>query len=231
MFDINLRPLKDTIFDPISSSIPDYVSPTQITGCAFIAGLLSSILICLNQQALSLLFWILNRFLDCLDGAVARHRKQESDLGGFLDLLCDFIVYSLIPISCCIRNLQADRGDTLACHDNVEGLVVVALLEASFWINNFVLFYIAALNEKHTTQTNQRAKKELTSVTMQPALIEGFESGLFFTVMLILPHYVKYLSIFMSVGVGIGTAQRVLWLVQALKRIEKMPLMHRKAPE
>ncbi|KAI4273163.1 MAG: hypothetical protein LQ337_004835, partial [Flavoplaca oasis] len=44
-----------------------------------------------TNTTLPLLFWILNRALDCLDGALARHRGTASELGGFLDLLGDFI--------------------------------------------------------------------------------------------------------------------------------------------
>jgi phosphatidylglycerophosphate synthase len=37
--------------------------------------------------------------LDCLDGSLARNRNAVTDLGGFLDLFNDFIVYSLLPIA------------------------------------------------------------------------------------------------------------------------------------
>jgi hypothetical protein len=58
--------------------------------------------------------------------------------------------------------------------------MALTLLEASFHVNNFVLFYSAAV-------AANRKDIELTSVTMRPALIEGFESGLIFTPMLVWP--------------------------------------------
>lgn len=58
----------------------------------------------------SITFWLLNRALDCLDGALARHRNLQSELGGFLDLLGDFIVYALIPICVVGGNYVSQRG-------------------------------------------------------------------------------------------------------------------------
>ena len=120
-----------------------------------------------GYTVLSLLFWAINRSLDCLDGAVARHRNQQSDLGGFLDLLGDFIVYALIPIAIAFGAGRA------GCHGIFADYRVVALLEASFYLNNFVLFYIAALVEKSNAQGLQKQKEEVTSLAMRPALVEG----------------------------------------------------------
>ncbi|HIA67209.1 TPA: CDP-alcohol phosphatidyltransferase family protein [Candidatus Poribacteria bacterium] len=47
----------------------------------------------------ALIFWILNWFFDGLDGAIARAHQRQTDLGGYLDTLSDFIIYAAIPIS------------------------------------------------------------------------------------------------------------------------------------
>lgn len=219
MFDIALRPLKDSFFNPISRSVPHHITPLHITTTAFVSGLISCFLACARYRAISLLFWVVNRALDCLDGAVARHRRQQSDLGGFLDLLADFIVYALIPISCACGNSWIGG----ASRDQTAGdLLIVALLEASFWLNNFVLFYIAALVEKRNTQGLQRGKDEATTLAMSPTLVEGLESSVFFTLMLVMPDFVGPLSSMMFLGVVLGTWQRVHWLVTALSQAEKM---------
>jgi hypothetical protein len=88
--------------------------------------------------------------------------------------------------------------------------VAVTLLEASFHINNFVLFYIAAILEKTKASNTEKQKRELTSVMMKPALVGGFESGLFFTAMLAYRQYTKELSWVMVGLVSIGIVQRVL---------------------
>jgi phosphatidylglycerophosphate synthase len=208
MLDITLRPIKDNVFDPASRAVPRSISPLHLTCAAFACGVQSCIFAASGHVKFSLLFWALNRALDCLDGAVARHRGVQSDLGGFLDLLGDFIVYSLIPISIALGNRDnpITRG---------ENLLAVAVLEATFHVNNFVLFYAAALIEKSRASNNEQTK-ELTSLAMRPALIEGLESALFFTLMLALPEQLVTLSYLMSTGVVIGTAQRVHWICTSL---------------
>jgi len=204
MLDITLRPLKDNVFAPLSRSVPASITPVHITAAAFVAGLISCLFACAGHRTPSLVFWAANRALDCLDGAVARHRDQQTVLGGFLDLLGDFIVYALVPVACVVGNGWSGEQTPA---------LVVALLEASFWINNFVLLYIAALVEK--------GKDELTSLAMRPALIEGFESAVFFTLMLAVPSLVGVLSAVMFMGVVFGTGQRVRWVVLALSRPEE----------
>ncbi|KAL8764545.1 MAG: hypothetical protein Q9209_007976 [Squamulea sp. 1 TL-2023] len=214
MFDNTLRPLKDGIFDPCCRYLPAFVTPLHITGIAFVFGLLScySALTVHADKISPLLFWALNRSLDCLDGALARYRGTTSDLGGFLDLLADFIIYSLIPIAVA----QASTS-------NAESSVwpSVAVLEATFHINNFILFYVAAVAEKVSkTQGSGNPKKakqeELTSVMMRPALVEGMESGLIFTAMLAFPNLLQTLSWSMSTLVAVGILQRTFWVIKAL---------------
>lgn len=204
MFDIHLRFLKDQLFDPCCRYVPAYITPLQVTGAAFVAGLLSCYAASCSLISLSITFWLLNRALDCLDGALARHRKTASDLGGFLDLLGDFIVYSLLPIS--IATGQDATTITWKA---------VAMLEATFHINNFVLFYVAAIAEKKHGKGDSNTT-QLTSVMLRPALIEGTESGLLFTVMLLFPNNIEILSLFMAALVIIGIFQRTLWYVTAL---------------
>ena len=217
MFDISLRSYKDSFFDPISNSVPASLTPLRITAAAFACGLSSCLAACAGFRSLSVCFWLFNRSLDCLDGAVARRRNEQSDLGGFLDLLGDFIVYALVPISCSCHHAFGTSEPRWPAAE----LLLVALLEASFFINNFVLFYIAALIEKHKSGGLQRQAKEVTSLAMRPALIEGFESGVFFTLMLALPDLVGPLALLMFLGVVFGTAQRVWWLATALSHADQ----------
>lgn len=65
----------------------------------------------------ALLAILLNRLLDGLDGAVARHTRPTA-LGGYLDIVCDMAFYAAIPL-----------GFALARPENA---VVAAVLLASF---------------------------------------------------------------------------------------------------
>lgn len=231
MFDITFRPLKDTLFNPLCSLIPSFITPLHITLLAFISGILS----CYSASqppssspynpAATLAPWFLNRALDCLDGALARHRKQASDLGGFLDLLGDFTIYSLIPIAC---GIAADAQSS-SIADSRALWLAISTLEGSFHINNFVLFYIGAILEKRKASSSmidgrtakkrqaEEGVKELTSVAMRPALIEGLESGVLFTVMLAFPWWTRSIAWVMAGFVGVGVVQRVVWVAPLLR--------------
>ena len=206
MLDIQLRFIKDRLFQPICGFVPGAITPLHITFLGFFCGLGCCSAASEGLVSVSVVLWVVNRSLDCLDGAVARHRNLASKLGGFLDLLADFIVYSLVPIG-----IAASQGD------GTRNWIAVSFLEASFHVNNFVLFYIAAVVEG--SDKGSKRAKELTSVAMKPALIEGFESGLFFTAMLLLPEYIQVLSWTMASLVAIGIVQRVAFVVPALVQL------------
>ena len=215
MFDIYLRGLKDRMIDPVAGVFPIWLSPNAFTFCAFLVGIGSCAAASSSTSPpLALLLWLGNRLLDCLDGSVARKRKMATQLGGFLDLLSDFIIYSLIPICIGLGQDQLKRQDSnLHALQSVGRWRSVAVLEASFHVNNFVLFYAAAMSSRMRSG-------ELTSVTMQPALIEGFESGVLFTLMFAFPERLILLSWVMAVGVFVGTLQRVVTLVYVLNRVD-----------
>ncbi|MCJ1320279.1 hypothetical protein MMC15_005617 [Xylographa vitiligo] len=198
---------KDRLADPLVRQLPEWITPAKITLAALNAGLISCLLASFPMyRQWTLGFWALNRLLDCLDGSLARSRGAATELGGFLDLLGDFIVYSLLPI---FIGIGQERLTATSI-----GWVAIAALEASFHINNFILFYVAAVASK-------RKDGELTSVTMTPALVEGFEAGLCFTIMLIWPNMITLWSWLMSLAVAIGIVQRVLILMPVLRRLDE----------
>ena len=90
----------------------------------------------------------------------------------------------------------------------------VALLEATFHINNFVLFYISAV-------VAAKPDDELTSVSMRPALVEGLESGLLFTAMFMWPQHLTTLCWVMSGAVVVGIGQRLYFIIPSLKGLDQ----------
>jgi len=241
MFDIALRAWKDRIFDPLCSAVPKPVTPLHLTVTAFVCGVASCIAVAKGEPRPAVLLWIANRCFDCLDGAVARRRGQASELGAFLDLLGvmildfhwsrvnqadrlqDFIIYSAIPICCALGYPAPDPRSSLRLW------LAVSLSEATFHVNNFVLFFVAAVAEKRKAADGKdddksqglgKGSAELTSLMMRPALVEGAESGLIFTLMLAVPQLTGSLCWVLVVGVSIGILQRVTWTVSALRKIQ-----------
>ncbi|GLS92409.1 membrane protein [Psychromonas marina] len=70
----------------------------QVTVLGFLLGLLALPSIAFEYYYLGLLFIIINRIFDGIDGAVARI-QGITDSGGFLDISLDFLFYSLIPFA------------------------------------------------------------------------------------------------------------------------------------
>ena len=69
----------------------------QITLFGFILGIFSFIFLSLGMIYIALLFFILNRIFDGIDGTLARLSKP-TDLGGFYDIISDFFIYALLPL-------------------------------------------------------------------------------------------------------------------------------------
>ena len=220
MYDNHLRHLKDRITTPLCQILPSGLTPNHITLAAFISGLLAVGTAALptspSNRHWPLIFWLLNRLLDGADGTLARMRGTATALGGFLDLLGDFIIYSLIPPMLALGQEKRLAGavDQPVPPVKVVDWRAVALLEGTFHINNFVLFYISAV-------VSAKMYGELTSVSMRPALIEGMESGLIFTAMFVWPQYLTVLCWGMSVAVIVGIAQRIYFIIPPLRRLDQ----------
>jgi hypothetical protein len=91
-----------------------------------------------------------------------------------------------------------------------------------FHIHNFVLFYAAAAIEKHK-QTSKNSMNELTNSIVRPALVESFESGVIFTLMLAWPRRIEALCWAMVLLMIVGTIHRLQWLLSILLDRESHP--------
>lgn len=226
MLDLTLRSTKESLLTPVCHLIPSSVSPTHLTLAGFFFGLaccfsaiFSSSSIATHDVTLTLCLWTVNRLLDSLDGSLARSRESAMETGGFLDLLCDFIIYSLIPpaVAC-----GEDRYRSTVVGLSAIDWRSVAFLEATFHINNFVLFYVAAVAAKVQSQGGKQKSTDLTSLIMKPALVEGFESAIAFTLMLTFPNHIESLTWGMGCAVLIGIVQRLFYIIPVLKQVDRI---------
>ena len=98
----------DRMLGPAGQWLADAgVSANVVTLGGFVCGIgaAGSVALGWNLPAVALL--LLNRLLDGLDGAVAR-AAGGTDLGGFLDITMDFIIYSAIrSLSRCVTRPMA----------------------------------------------------------------------------------------------------------------------------
>jgi len=105
MFDAHLRPLIDKPLNRIARTLSGTgITPNMITGIGFFFGLLAACALALKLDHVALGLILGSRFMDGLDGAVARHtaprsrhpgaKSQESDLGAYYDIVSDFLFYA-----------------------------------------------------------------------------------------------------------------------------------------
>ena len=80
------------------------VQPDQLTLVGFIVGMMAVPFLALQLWYVALLFIVLNRVLDGLDGALARHQNHTTTAGGYLDICLDFLFYAAIPLGFALAN-------------------------------------------------------------------------------------------------------------------------------
>jgi phosphatidylserine synthase len=202
MFDELIRLHKERWLGPLAGAMATWCPPLVITLLALVVGLGSALAASRAVWTLALLLWLANRLLDGLDGVVARVSGRQSELGGYLDILCDFVVYGAMPVAI-----------ALALDTRAVWLASTVLL-MSWFVNAASWMYLAAVLEKRGAGAASRG--ELTSVTMPRGLVAGTETVLFFTLFLLLPARYVMLAWLMTAGVAVGIAQRVVWAVRSL---------------
>lgn len=202
MIDDILRMPKEKIMEPLAKALPG-VSPTAITLTACLVGVTSGVAAAGQHYGLALGLWGANRLLDGLDGTLARANGKESDLGGYLDLVLDMVVYAAIPL-----------GLALGSDLPFVSLALAALF-ASFYINSATWMVLSSLLEKRCQ--GAKARGELTTVTIPRGLIEGLETFIFYSLFLLFPHWLTGLFSLMAGLVVLTSIQRVAWAIRNLK--------------
>ncbi len=177
----------------------------MVTVAGFLVGMGAALFAARAALGLALACWIGNRLLDGLDGTLARARQGQSDLGGYADLLLDFVVYAAIPVGFVLGAPLAQR-DTLA-------LAALALV-GTFYVNAASWMYLSALLERRGS--GARARGELTSVTMPGGLVGGTETVVFYTLFFLSPGHLVELFLSMAALVAVTIVQRFVWATRHL---------------
>lgn len=201
MLDHYLRGAKDAFLNPLTRLFGS-IHPTIITLASLVVGLAGAYFLTQQQYAWGLIGWGLNRILDGLDGTVARMFRKQSDLGGYLDILVDFVIYALIPVA-----LVVGRPST-------AGYLSLTFLLVSFYINSASWMYLSAILEKRARGAANQG--ELTSVTMPRGLIGGAETVIFYSLFILLPQHLVTLFGLMGGLVLLTVGQRLVWALNRL---------------
>ncbi len=201
MFDHLLRGLKDRWLAPLAMLLRG-VSPNLLSVIALGIGLGAAVAAARGAFALGLALWLANRITDGLDGTVARLAGRQTDFGGYLDILLDFVVYAAVPLGFGIQS--RDPGV----------LLWAVALEGVFFVNACSWMFLSAVLEKRAS--GAAASGELTTVTMPPALVAGFETVVFYSLFFVFPGRLELLFGLMTTLVGVNVVQRLLWARRVL---------------
>ena len=200
MFDAAIRPHIDKSLLSLARKLVAWnISANQVTSAAFLLGLGAAGLVASEQYWTGLAVFLVSRVLDGLDGAVARQTKL-TDLGGYLDITLDFIVYASMVFSFALANPGANA-------------LAAAFLTASFMAPAATFLGYAIFAAKRGITTEIRGRKSLYYLG---GLTEGFETILTLSLMCIFPTWFPLLAIFYGVMCWVTGGTRIAVAVQTL---------------
>ncbi len=159
-----------------------YFTPNQVTLFSFLFGIMMCISIFFELYYIALLFLIINRLGDGLDGAMAR-LTSPTPLGGYLDIVFDFLIYS---------------GFLLAFGLNNNDHLTSALILLFCYIGTGTTYLAnSALSNRLNLPNNKLGfKNKMINKNIKYAygLVEGFETILFMILCLLAPNLFNLLS-------------------------------------
>lgn len=200
MFDAWVRALKDRLIAPLATWLGRFVHPHLVTVSALLAGLMTAWLAAMGGTVSAFGWWVVSRLLDGLDGSVARASGRQSDFGGYLDILLDFIVYAAVPLGIVAANPAAAPA----------GLFLLA----TFVVNSASWMYLSAILERRGQ--GAATTGERTTVTMPPGIIAGAETVVFYSLFLLMPQHAPTLFTVMGLLVVGNVVQRLVWAARRL---------------
>jgi phosphatidylglycerophosphate synthase len=148
-----------------------------VTLAGFVLAAIAAVLIAQQFWLGGLLFIVLSRLCDGLDGAVAK-ATQRTDFGGYIDIVLDFAFYGLIPLAFAVAQPQ-------------ENAVAAAVLLLSFYVNGASFLAFAVIAEKRGLDEHERGAK---SFLFSTGLAEAGETLAVFAAMCLFPAWFPQLA-------------------------------------
>ncbi len=204
MLDARLRPLVDPHLDRLAAALDHRgITADGVTLLAFAFGLAAICAVALEAYGTALLLFLINRLGDGIDGALAR-RHRITDLGGFLDIVLDFLIYAGLVF-----------GFALA--DPAANALVAAFLLFAFMGTGSSFLAFAVMAARRGLETRARGPKSLYYLG---GLTEGTETILFFVLAMLMPARFPLLALLFGAMCWITTAARIAtaWRVLRLPR-------------
>lgn len=168
------------------------ITANSATALAFALGMAAAALVASQLYWVALGVLLLSRLLDGLDGAIARQTRQ-TDVGGYLDITLDFIVYASVVFA-------------FALADPQKNALAAAFLTTSFMGPASTFLAYAIFAAKHGITTDIRGAKSLYYLG---GLTEGFETILTLCLMCAFPDWFPVIAVVYGIMCWITAGTRI----------------------
>jgi phosphatidylglycerophosphate synthase len=209
MLDAAIRPLIDKPLAIVAKrAVAVGISADVVTVTGFALGMVAAALIASQLYWAGLAALLLSRFMDGLDGAVARQTKL-TDVGGYLDITLDFIFY-------------ASAVFAFALADPARNALAAAFLTTSFMAPAATFLAYAIFAAKHNITTDIRGSKSLYYLG---GLTEGSETIFTLCLMCAFPDWFALIAVVYGVMCWITAGTRIAAAVATFGALdaEKQP--------
>lgn len=194
MLDERLRPLIGPPLDAVAGHVVARgIGANTVTLLGFAVGVGAMLAIAHGAYSAGLALLAVNRVADGLDGAVAR-RSRVSDLGGFLDIVLDFIFYSGVVFA-------------FAWADPAANALAAAFLIFAFVGTGSSFLAYAIMAARRGIDTAQRGRRSLFYLS---GLTEGTETIAAFVLFCLFPGLFAVLAILFAALCWVTTLSRIV---------------------
>ncbi|KFB11205.1 CDP-alcohol phosphatidyltransferase family protein [Nitratireductor basaltis] len=176
------------------------VSANVITWIAFGTGLAAAAAIISGYFITAFLLILLSRLGDGLDGAVARI-NGKTDLGGYLDIVLDFVFYGAIPLA-------------FILHDPAANAVPGAVLLFAFYANGASFLAFSIMAEKRKMSGEARGEKSFFFTT---GLAEAGETLIAFSLACFMPQWFAVIAYIFAAMTIYTTISRIALAMRDLR--------------
>ena len=193
MFDQYFRQILPSLVKPLVVLCQKYqLKPNHLTLIGLLGAMLAACLIWLEHNYWALAIWWLSRLFDGLDGIVARETKQQTEFGGYLDILCDMAAYSLMIVAFALQKTTF--------------LLYWLLILLGYVLCITTTLALSSLLEKkkHALGNNNR------SLQMTAGLAEATETNLAYTLFILFPAFLQVWLILWVLVLAYTVLQRTL---------------------
>ena len=194
MLDTHLRPLINPILGSLARKLVQHkITPNQMTIAGFIVGVLGALVLMFHFYLPALVLILLSRIMDGLDGAIARESRQESDFGGYLDIVLDMIFYSAVIFAFALGH--------------PDQAIYAAFLIFSFIGTGSSFLAYAILAEKRGEKTEVNGKKSFFHIG---GLAEGTETILVLCLICLFPQHFYLFALLFGMMCWLTTMSRII---------------------